>query len=125
MTAHIDVVSQTEGTFKVGCTSRGGGVLNMSVTGSGGFNTSLKEIRQANFTRKKGNGSYIGTTDVILKKSNGELYNCTASNRVSIVMDSIELKGLSQPYVHTLYYVTEFAQHFFYFQLLLPLHYYH
>ena len=81
----------------------------MSVTGSGGFNTSLKEIRQANSTRRKGNGSFLGTTDVILKKSNGELYNCTASNGVSLVMDSIELKGLSHSYIHTLYCVTEFA----------------
>ena len=93
MSAHIDVVSRTEGTFRVQCTSRGGGTVNMSVTGSDGYNSSLTAIEDSgeNSVLRR---SLVGTTNIISNRSDGDTYNCTASNTVSTVMDSVKLRGI-------------------------------
>ena len=92
VTAKIEMVSRMNKTFRVRCTSTGGRVLNMSVTGPD-FNSNLTNIQTVGTLKRKGNDSYTATTGTIVKEISEELYDCTASNGVSSHTDSVGLKG--------------------------------
>ena len=79
------------------CTSSGGRALNMSVTTpSGGFNEDLDSIQVVNTSLRMGSDMFSGTTNIISGGSNGQLYQCTASNGVSSdPTGSVELRGNS------------------------------
>ena len=83
------------------CISSGGRALNMSVTGSGGFKSVLSNISEVDMAQGLGNDSFVGTTDIISERSDGHLYQCTARNGVSTIMDSVELRG----YIHIIYII--------------------
>ena len=91
ITGKFEVVSRNNNTFKVTCTSTGGGVLNMSVTGPD-FYSHLSNIKAVDTVMRMGNDTFSGTTQT-LTASYGEIYNCTASNGVSVLTKSIEVKG--------------------------------
>ena len=92
VTAKLEVVSRMNKTFRVRCTSTGGRVLNMSVTGSE-FNSDLTNIQAVGTLKRKGNDIYTATTGTIKKGITEELYDCTASNGVSSHTGSVGLKG--------------------------------
>ena len=95
MTASIDVESAREGTFRVRCTSSGGRALNMSVTGPGGFSEDLDNIQAVGTPQGRGSDSFSDSTVIISGGSDGQVYECTASNGVSSdPTGSVELKGL-------------------------------
>ena len=95
MTASIDVESATEGTFRVRCTSFGGRALSMSVTGPGGFSEDLDNMQAVGTPQRMGNDSFSDSTVIISGGSDGQVYECTASNGVSSdPTGSVELKGL-------------------------------
>ena len=91
ITGKFEVVSRKYKTFRVTCTSTGGRVLNMFVTGPD-FNSHLSNIKAVDTVMRMGNDMFSGTTQT-LTASYGEIYNCTASNGVSVLTKSIELKG--------------------------------
>ena len=91
ITGKFEVVSRNNKTFRVTCTSTGGRVLNMSVTGPD-FNSHLSNIKAVDTVMRMGNDTFSGTTQT-LTASYGEIYNCTASNGVSVLTKSIEVKG--------------------------------
>ena len=96
MSANIDVISQREGKFRVTCTSRGGSlrVLSMNVTEPGGFIFVLNNIQAVGTTRRMGNDSFFGTTDVISRKKDMDIYWCTASNGLSSTpRNNVTLRG--------------------------------
>ena len=94
VTASIDVVSAREGTFRVRCTSSGGRVLSMSVTGPGGFSEDLDNIQAVGTPQWKGNDSFSDSTDIISGRTDGQVFQCTASNGVSSnPTGSVELRG--------------------------------
>ena len=92
MEAVIEVV--TEDIFRVNCTSTGGRVLNMSVTGPHGVVYPLRNIQPVGTQiRWMGNDSYSACA--ILKGADDEdIYKCIASNGVSSANDSIEIGGI-------------------------------
>ena len=92
VTAKLEVVSRMNKTFRVRCTSTGGRILNMSVTGPD-FNSNLTNIQTVGTLKRMGNDSYTATTGTIVKEIAGELYDCTASNGVSSHTGSVGLKG--------------------------------
>ena len=92
VTAKLEVVSRMNKTFRVRCTSTGGRVLNMSVTGPD-FNSGLTNIQAVGTLKRKGNDIYTATTGTIKKWITEELYDCTASNGVSSHTGSVGLKG--------------------------------
>ena len=95
MTASIDVVSAREGTFRVRCISSGGRALSMSVTGPGDFSEDLDNIQAVGTPQRMGSDSFSDSTDIIPGGSDGQVYECTASNGVSSdPTGSVELKGL-------------------------------
>ena len=83
MTASIDMESGSDGTFRVRCTSSGGRALSMSVTGPGGFSEDLDNIQAVGTPQRMGNDSFFATTDIISGGSDGQVYECTASNGVT------------------------------------------
>ena len=93
VSATVDVVSQREGTFRVRCTSRGGRALSMNATGPGNFILELDNIQVVGTAQRVGNDSFYGTTDVISRKNDRDMYWCTASNGVSALHDNVKLRG--------------------------------
>ena len=94
VTASIDVVSGREGTFRVRCTSSGGRALSMSVTGPGGFSEDLDNIQAVGTPQRMGSDSFSDSTVIISGGSDGQVYECTASNGVSSnPTGSVELRG--------------------------------
>ena len=85
-------------TFRVRCTSTGGRVLNMSVTGPD-FNSDLSNIRAVGTLKRMGNDIYTATTGTIEKEMAKELYDCTASNGVSSHTGSVGLKGACTSFI--------------------------
>ena len=83
MTASIDMESGNDGTFRVRCTSSSGRALSMSVTGPGGFSEHLDNIQAVGTPQRMGNDSFFATTDIISGGSDGQVYECTASNGVT------------------------------------------
>ena len=92
--------STTEGTFRVQCTSTGGRALRMSVTRPGGIISDLTNVKEVEHSQRMGNDSFVGTTDIISEKGDGGLYECSASNNLSTLTNSVTLKGY-YIYVHT------------------------
>ena len=89
--ASIEMISSGNETFRVRCTSTGGRVLNMSVTGPD-FKSDLSNIQAVGIQMWMGNDSYTATTGNITGGSVGYYY-CTASNGVSFRTDCVGLKG--------------------------------
>ena len=90
--ASIEMTQSGNKTFRVRCTSTGGRVLNMSVTGPD-FNSDLNNIQVVGTLKRMGNDSYTATTGNISGGSERQLYYCTASNGVSTLMGCVGLKG--------------------------------
>ena len=90
----IDVESAREGTFTVTCTSSGGTVLSSSLTGPGGLDL---ELQPEGTPQYMGQDTYRATTGTLTGGSDGDTYNCTASNGVPlsdpIASDSETLTG--------------------------------
>ena len=90
----IDVVSEREGTFTVTCTSSGGTVLSSSLTGPGGLDLELQSVGTPQY---RGQDTYRATTGALNGASDGDTYNCTASNGVPLsdptASDSETLRG--------------------------------
>ena len=94
VTASIDVASGRLGTFRVRCDSSGGRALSMSVTGPGGFSEDLANIQAVGTPQRMGSDSFSDSTDILPGVSDGQLYECTASNGVSSdPTGSVELSG--------------------------------
>ena len=93
VTASIDVVSGRRA-FRVRCTSSGGRALSMSVTGPGGFSEDLDNIQAVDTPQRMGSDSFSDSTDIITGGSDGQVYECTASNGLSPdPTGSVELRG--------------------------------
>ena len=101
VTASIDVESGRLGTFRVRCTSSGGRALNMSVTGPG-FSKDLDNIQAVGTPQRMGSDSFSDSTVIIPGGSDGQVYECTASNGVPPdPTDTVELRGDCWMYMHT------------------------
>ena len=94
MTASIDVVSATDVTFRVQCTSTGGIALSMSVTGPNIDNIDLtNNIQPVGTLEYTGNDIYTATTsDIITGGNDGDMYECTVTGLTSET-DSVVLRG--------------------------------
>ena len=94
MTASIIVVSATDVTFRVQCTSTGGIALSMNVTGPNIDNIDLTDnIQPMGTPVYKGNDRYTATTsDIITGGNDGDIYECTVTGLTSET-DSVELRG--------------------------------
>ena len=90
--ASIEMIPSGNNTFRVRCTSTGGRVLNMSVTGPD-FNSELSNIQAVGNQTWMGDDSYTATTGNISGGSERQLYYCTASNGVSSLTGCVVLKG--------------------------------
>ena len=90
MEAVIEVV--TEDIFRVNCTSTGGRVLNMSVTGPHGVVYPLSNIQPVGTQRWMGSDSYSAYA-TLHDADDGDNYDCIASNGVSSATDRIEIGG--------------------------------
>ena len=91
MEAVIEVV--TEDIFRVNCTSTGGRVLNMSVTGPHGVVYPLSNIQPVGtHQRWMGDDSYSAYA-TLQGADDGDIYNCMASNGASSATDRIEMGG--------------------------------
>ena len=94
VTASIVVESGRLGTFRVRCTSSGGRALSMSVTRSGGFSEDLDNIQAMGTPQRMGSDSFSDSTVIIPGGSDGQEYECTASNGLpSDPTGSVELRG--------------------------------
>ena len=85
-----EVISGRMKSFRVRCTSTGGRVLNMYVTGPD-FNSELSNIQAVGTLKRMGNDIYTATTATIKGSGYPQTYNCTASNGASYLIDSVEL----------------------------------
>ena len=93
MTASIIVVSATDVTFNVQCTSTGGIALSMSVTGPDGSNPDLDNIQPVGTPEYIGDDIYTATTsDIITGGNDGDMYVCTVTGLTSET-DSVVLRG--------------------------------
>ena len=94
MTASIIVVSATDVTFRVQCTSTGGIALSMSVTGPDGYSSDLtNNIQPVGTPEYIGDDIYTATTsDVITEGNDGDMYECTVTGLTSET-DSVVLRG--------------------------------
>ena len=102
VTASVDVESGRLGTFRVRCTSSGGRALSMSVTGPGGFSEDLGNIQAVGTPQRMGSDSFSSSTDITSEGSDGQVYECTASNGVSSdPTGSVGLRGDCWMYMHT------------------------
>ena len=90
MIALIEVESGREETFRVRCVITGGGGLNVSVTGASNLSTNMKRVTDSYGV---GKDTYYATTDIISGGSDGDTYQCIASNGVSFKTNSVQLRG--------------------------------
>ena len=73
-------MSAREGTYTVTCTTTGGTVLSGSLTGPGGVNIiNFSPVGTRNY---RGQDSYRASTGTRTGGSDGDAYQCTATNRV-------------------------------------------
>ena len=90
----IDVEPERGWRFTVTCTSSGGTVLSSSFTGPGGLELELQPVGTPQYM---GQDTYRATTGTLTGGSDGDTYNCTASNGVPlsdpIARDSETLTG--------------------------------
>ena len=95
--ANIIVVSVSESSFRVQCTSTGGRALSMFVTGPQGINYTLTDSIQAvGNLQAMGDDEFTALTSVLSGGMNGDIYQCRASNGVSSDPTNdthLELKG--------------------------------
>ena len=94
MSVSINVVSAREGTHAVTCTTTGGTVLSGSLTVPGGMNIiNFSTVGTRNY---RGQDSYRASTGTRTGGSNGDTYQCTATNGVSSPDESgsATLKGI-------------------------------
>ena len=74
------MVSAREGTYTVTCTTTGGTVLSASLTGPGGVNIiNFSPVGTRNY---RGQDSYTASTRTRTGGSDGDTYQCTATNGV-------------------------------------------
>ena len=94
MTASIIVVSATDVTFRVQCTSTGGIALSMNVTGPDGYSSDLtNNIQPMGTLEYTGNDIYTATTsDIITGGNDGDMYECTVTSSTSET-GSVVLRG--------------------------------
>ena len=95
VSAVITVVSASLRTFTVSCISFGGRALNITVTGPSGMVTT-GPITSVPTSTPMGYGrdSFLATTETLTGGSNGDTYQCTASNGVATdPTDDVVLKG--------------------------------
>ena len=93
MTASIIVVSATDVTFRVQCTSTGGIALSMSVTGHDGYSSDLtNNIQPMGTPVYIGDDIYTATTSDITGGNDGDMYECTVTGLTSET-DSVVLRG--------------------------------
>ena len=91
--ASIEMISSGNKMFRVRCTSTGGRVLSMSVTGPD-FKSDLSNIQAVGIQTWLGIDSYTATTGIITGDSDeSQVYYCTALNGVSSQTDCVLLKG--------------------------------
>ena len=84
MTASIIVVSATDVTFRVQCTSTGGIALSMSVTGPDGYSSDLtNNIQPVGTPEYIGDDIYTATTSDITGGNDGDMYQCTVTGLTS------------------------------------------
>lgn len=93
----IEEVSIEKRSLRVRCTSTGGRVLSMSVTGPGLNKTEISDITAATLLLNNGDDSYTGA---IIYYYTGRMlgiyrqsFYCTASNGVSSATGCVGLKG--------------------------------
>ena len=93
--ANIVMESEREGTFRVQCSSTGGRPLSMSVTGPRGKNYNLTaNIQAVGDPQGMGDDEFTASTSVLSGARNGDVYQCHASNRVSLgSTNDTEFKG--------------------------------
>ena len=65
----------------------------MSVTRPGGFISNVINIEEVKPSQRMGNDSFVGSTNTISEKGDGDLYKCSASNNLSTLTESVTLKG--------------------------------
>ena len=66
----------------------------MNVTGPGGFTSVLDNIQAVGTARRMGRDSFFGTTDMISRKKDMDIYWCTASNGLSSTpRNNVTLRG--------------------------------
>ena len=90
----INVVSAREGTYTVTCTTTGGTVLSGSLTGPGGVNiTNFSSVGTLNY---RGQDSYRASTGTRTGGSDGDIYQCTATNGIPapVGSGSATLRGI-------------------------------
>ena len=74
----INVVSARAGTYTVTCTTTGGTVLSGSFTGPGGMNIiNFSPVGTRNY---RGQDSYTASTGTRTGGTDGDTYQCTATN---------------------------------------------
>ena len=89
----IQVLSRRQGTFRVTCTATGGTVLTSSFSGPGGVNLVLQPEGAVGRT---GQNTYSVASGTISGRSNGDTYQCTATDPLSspASSDSAVLAGI-------------------------------
>ena len=66
----------------------------MSVSGPSCFYSNLKKIKDMNTINQMGNDNFCANSNAISGRSNGDIYQCIASNGVSSdPTNVVELKG--------------------------------
>ena len=76
----INVMSARQGSYTVTCTTTGGTVLFGSLTGPGGVNIiNFSPVGTRNY---RGNDNYRASTGTRTGGSDGDTYQCTATNQV-------------------------------------------
>ena len=94
VTAAIEVVTGTS-TFRVRCTSTGGRVLDMDVSGPNGYSSDISSNIQPVGTRMYlGSDSYTATTEVISDGMAGDVYQCNVTS-VASRTSSVTVQGKS------------------------------
>ena len=94
MTASINVISVSLRTFTVTCTSNGGRALDITVTGPSGMVVTTGDISAVGTPGRTGNDRFSVTTNTITGGSNGDTYQCTASNGAATdVTGDVMLRG--------------------------------
>ena len=92
VTASI-VVESGRRIFRVRCTSSGGRAVSMSVTGPS-FSEDLDNIQAVGTPQRMGSDSFSDSTVIISGGSDGQVYECTASNGLPPdPTDTVELRG--------------------------------
>ena len=86
-------------TFRVRCTSTGGGALDMEISGPNGYSSDISSnIQPVGTPRFLGSDSYTATTEVIHSGRHGDVYQCNATS-VKSKTGSVTVEG-SKFFIH-------------------------